>query len=98
MAYGGSQARGLIRAVPTSVYHSHSNVGSKLCLQPTLQLTAMLDPYPLSEARDQTLNLIAPSQIRYPLSHDGNSHICFLSVCPSGTHAASCFPSDNPLV
>ena len=28
-AYGGSQARGPIRAVPSSLHHSHSNVGSK---------------------------------------------------------------------
>ena len=26
------------------LYHSHSNSGSEPCLQPTLQLTAMLDP------------------------------------------------------
>ena len=44
MAYGGSQARGLIGAVATSRCHSHSNVGSEPCLQPTPQLTAMLDP------------------------------------------------------
>ena len=43
-AYGGSQARGLIRAVAASLHHSHSNTGSKPHLQPTPQLTAMLDP------------------------------------------------------
>ena len=42
-AYGGSEARGQIRAVATSLHHSHSNTGSKLRLQPTPQLTAMLD-------------------------------------------------------
>ena len=31
-AYGGSQARGLIRAVATGLYHSHSNAGSELRL------------------------------------------------------------------
>ena len=31
-AYGGSQARGPIRAVATGLCHSHSNVGSKPCL------------------------------------------------------------------
>ena len=36
--YGGSQARGLIRAVAASLYHSHSNAGSELCLRPTPQL------------------------------------------------------------
>ena len=43
-AYGGSQARGLIGAVATSLRHSHSNTRSKLHLQPTLQLTATPDP------------------------------------------------------
>ena len=43
VAFGGSQARGPIRAVATSLYHSHSNRGSEPCLQPTPQLTATLD-------------------------------------------------------
>jgi len=42
--YGGSQARGLIRAVAASLRQSHSNAGSELRLQPTPQLTAMPDP------------------------------------------------------
>ena len=37
-AYGSSQARGPIGAVASCLYHSHSNVGSKPRLQPTLQL------------------------------------------------------------
>ena len=43
-AYGDFQARGLIRAVSTSLRHSHSNSGSEPRLQPTLQLTTVLDP------------------------------------------------------
>ena len=43
-ACGGSQARGTVRAVATSLRHGHSNMGSELCLQPTPQLTAMPDP------------------------------------------------------
>ena len=43
-AYGGSQARGLIGAVATSLRQSHSNAGSKPNLQPTLQFTPMPDP------------------------------------------------------
>ena len=43
-AYGSSQARGLIGAVAASLRQSHSNVGSEPHLQPTPQLTAMLDP------------------------------------------------------
>ena len=43
-ACGGSQARGRIRAVATSLCQSHSNSGSKLRLRPTPQLTATTDP------------------------------------------------------
>ena len=45
-AYGGSQARGPIRTVATSLRHSHSNTGFKLYLRPTPQFTATLDPKP----------------------------------------------------
>ena len=31
-AYGGSQARGLMGAVASSLHHSHSNAGSEPCL------------------------------------------------------------------
>ena len=43
-AYGGSQARGLTGAIAAGLCHSHSNTGSELPLQPTPELTAMLDP------------------------------------------------------
>ena len=38
-AYGGSQARGLIRAVATGLRQSHSNAGSEPRPQPTPQAT-----------------------------------------------------------
>ena len=38
-----SQARGQIRAAAAGPRHSHSNARFELCLQPTLQLSAMLD-------------------------------------------------------
>ena len=44
MAYGGSQARGLIGATPATLRHSHSNARSELHLRPIPQLTAMPDP------------------------------------------------------
>ena len=44
MAYGGSQARGRIGAVATSLCHSHSHTGSEPHLPPTPQLTATPDP------------------------------------------------------
>ena len=43
-AYGGSQARDLIRATAAGLCYSHSNARSQVCLQPTPQLTAMQDP------------------------------------------------------
>ena len=43
-AYGGSQAKGLIRATASSLHHIDSNEGSEPCLQPTPQLTATLNP------------------------------------------------------
>jgi len=42
-AYGGSQARGLIRGVAPGLCQSHSNMGSEAHLQPTPQVRAMLD-------------------------------------------------------
>ena len=44
MAHGNSQARGQIRATAACLHHSHSNVGSKLHLGLTPQLTTTLDP------------------------------------------------------
>ena len=44
MAYGGSQARGLIRATTAGLRQSHSNAGFKPCLQFTPQLMATPDP------------------------------------------------------
>ena len=43
VAYGGSQARGLIRAVAASLHQSHSSTESEQSLQPTPQLMAMPD-------------------------------------------------------
>ena len=43
-AYGGFQARGLIRAAATGLRQSHSNTASELRLRPIPQLTAMPDP------------------------------------------------------
>ena len=44
MAYGGSQAGDVIGAVIAGLCQSPSNARSELRLQPTPQLTAMLDP------------------------------------------------------
>ena len=43
-AYGGSQVKGRIGATAAGLHHSHSKAGSEPRLQPTPELTAMLDP------------------------------------------------------
>ena len=43
VAYGGSQATGLIGTATTGLRQSHSNVGSEPHLRPTPQLTATPD-------------------------------------------------------
>ena len=50
-ACGGSQARGLIGAAAASLHHSHSNSGSEPRLQPTPQLTAILDHQPSEQGQ-----------------------------------------------
>ena len=64
MAYGGSQARGLVGAVAAGLRQSHSNTDpSRVCdLHHGSQQRRILNS--LSEARDQTHNLMVPSQIR----------------------------------
>ena len=67
MAYGGSQARGLIGAVAAGLHHSHSNVGSELSAAYTTERgqwqCRILNP--LSEARDQTCIFVDASQIHF---------------------------------
>ena len=47
--YGGSQARGPVRAVAAGRRQSHSNARSEPRLRPTPQLTATPDPQPTGE-------------------------------------------------
>ena len=60
-AYGGSQARGLIRAVAAGLHHS-----SQQC-----QIFN-----PLSEARNRTRNLMVSSQIRFQCATTGTPSLC----------------------
>ena len=63
-AYGGSQARGQIRATAAGLCHSHRNVGSHcICdLHHSSWQRWILNP--LNEARDQTGVLMDTSQVR----------------------------------
>ena len=55
MAYGRSQARGQIEATAACLCHSHRNVGYEPHLQPTTQLTTMLDPTERGQDRTRIL-------------------------------------------
>ena len=66
VAYGGSQARGRIRAVAASLHHSHSNAYTPLPhsdLHHSSQQLRILNP--LNKGRDQTCVLMDASQIRF---------------------------------
>ena len=60
VAYGDSQARGLIRAVAAGLRQSHSNTGSEPRLQPTPSSRQRRIINPLSKGRDRTRNLMVP--------------------------------------
>ena len=62
-AYGGSQARGPVGAVATSLCHSQSNTGSEcICdLHHSSRQCQILNP--LSKGRDRTHNSIVPSWV-----------------------------------
>ena len=51
VAYGGFQAKGLIRAVAAGLRQSHSNARSKPHVQPIPQLTATPDPQPTEQGQ-----------------------------------------------
>ena len=78
MAYGGSQARGLIGAEDASLCHSHSNAGFKARLQPTPQHTAMPDPQPTEKG--QGLNLHPHGCWTGSSTTDGNSSKVNLNI------------------
>ena len=54
-ACGGSQARGLIRAIASGLCYSHSNARSNPHLRPTPQVMAMPDPEPTEQGKGSNL-------------------------------------------
>ena len=73
LAYGGSQARGQIRAATTSLHHNHSNARSKPHLQATSQLTATPDLQPTEQGQGLNLHPYGYQSDSFPLGHNGNS-------------------------
>ena len=78
-AFEGSQARGLIGAVAASLCQSHSNARSEPRLQPTPHCSRQCQILNLlRKARDQTPNLMVPSQIRFHCTTTGTPVYHFL--------------------
>ena len=75
MAHGSSQFRGRIEPAAASLPYSHSNVGSKLHLQPTPQLTAMLDPQPTEQDQGSNPQLHVSLSDSFLLRHNRNSRL-----------------------
>ena len=55
VAYGDSQARGLIGTTAAGLYHSHSNTRSEPRLRPTPQFMAKPDPQPTEQGQGSNL-------------------------------------------
>ena len=90
-AYGSSQGRGWIETSAASLHHSHSNTRLEPHLQPTPQLTAMLDPRPAKKGQGLNphshgywsgsllLNRDGNSKKRLRYFHTKSSKICCVS-------------------
>ena len=74
VAYGGSQARGWIRAVAAGLWHSHSIAGSELCLNLYHRSRQHQILNPLSKAKHQTCILMDASQIWHLLKSSVQSY------------------------
>ena len=76
MAYGSSQARGVIRATAEAYATATAMPDlSRVCnLHHSSWQRQILNP--LSEARDGTRNLMVPSQIHFLYAMTGTPHIC----------------------
>ena len=83
-AHGVSQAMGPIGATAASLYQSHSNAGSELHLHPTHSSWQCQILNLMSEARDQTHNLLITSWIHFCCAMIGTPllliHIYFLQL------------------
>ena len=73
----GSQARGQIGAVATSLHHSNSNTRSELHLQPTPQVMAIPNPQPTEQGQGSNLRPHGCLSDSFLLSHDRNSLFFF---------------------
>ena len=81
MADGGSQARDLIRAKAADLCHSHSNIHHICNLHHSSRQCRILNP--LSEARDQTRNLMVPRWICFHWARTGTPRISYIGPKPT---------------
>ena len=77
MAYESPQARGRIGAIAVGLCHSHSNIGSEPCLQPTPRSWHCRILNPLSKARDRTGVLMDTSRIGFCCAMTGTPKVIF---------------------
>ena len=73
MVYIGGDAFFVVIFTAAGLHHSHSNTGSKLCLQPTPQLTATIDPSPTMQGQGLNSQPHDSQSDSFPLCHNGNS-------------------------
>ena len=73
MAYGGSQASGLIGAVAAGLHQSHSSARSEPRLRPIPQLTTTPDPQPTERGKGLNPKPHGSWSDLFPLHHNGNS-------------------------
>ena len=82
MAYGGSWAGVELMLQLQALLHSQNSTRSELHLRPTLQLMATLWILnTLSEARDQTHNLMVPSQVHFCCTTKGTPVLFLTTAC-----------------
>ena len=94
MAYGGSQARGLIGALAAGLRQSHSNARSKLHLRLTPQLTATLDPQLIERGQGSNptqflvgfISTMPQWELRHGLIDHGSSPLKLQQVNPTLLH------------
>ena len=84
VAHGDSQARGPIEAIATGLPRATATQDPSCVYNLHHSSRQHQIPNPLSKARDQTRNLMFPSQICYPLSYNRNSEMSLNELCIIG--------------
>ena len=96
-AYGGFQARGLIRAIAAGLHHSHSHTRSEPHLRPAHSSWQRRILNPLSEARDPTHNLTVPRWICFCCATTGPPAFSLKSTPPWSSCHGSTVTSPIPI-